>query len=120
MLSVIVTLGSFLMTAVRAVWLMIVMWANFGGSLKTLAVEYISLQKNYNLCTKLSVCRKYQGKIIYLNMKVVLKKWTSDNFDLGCFLTLLLPSMGWDIMVYESESLPSYRYLRNISYTMNF
>ena len=93
----------------------------FRDQLKKLASEKALKRTNYyNLCTKLSVCRKYQGKIIYLNMKVVLKKWTSDNFDLGCFLTLLLPSMGWDIMVYESDYFHSYTYLRNCSFKINF
>ena len=37
-----------------------------------------------------------------------------------CCLTILLPSVGLDIMGYESDSLPTHRWLRNRSYTSNF
>ena len=36
----------------------------------------------------------------------------------GCCLPLLLPHVGWYIMRYESYHLPSYMWLRNITYTI--
>ena len=48
-------------------------------------------------------------------------KWklASSKSGLSC-LTLFPPSVHWDIMGYESETLPSYRYLSNRSYTIKF
>ena len=44
-----------------------------------------------------------------------LYKYTIINCDLTC-LTLLPLFVGWDIMGYESETLPYYNDLRNRSY----
>ena len=35
-----------------------------------------------------------------------------------CCLNLLPPSAGWDIIGYESDTFPSYRYLINCFYTI--
>ena len=44
---------------------------------------------------------------------------TSSEFDLiCCCLTVLPPPVGWDIIGYESEPLPSYMWSRNRSYTI--
>ena len=34
------------------------------------------------------------------------------------FLTLLAPPIVWDIIRFESDTLPSYRWLSNCSYTI--
>ena len=39
---------------------------------------------------------------------IKINKLTSRNCDLNCCLNLLPLSVGWDIMVYESEPLPNH------------
>ena len=78
----------------------------------------------YGLCTKCNVFRKCQGKIISLNLKLVRNKikLTSSNcyliFCCCCCLNLPPVVVGWYIMGYESEPLPSYNKLRNRSYSI--
>ena len=52
-------------------------------------------------------------------MKLGQNKLTGSNFDFS-FLTLLPPSVGWYILGYELDPLPSYVYLSKRSYTVNF
>ena len=69
------------------------------------------------MCRKLNACSKYQVKTSSLNMKLIWNKikLTGSNCDLSC-LTLLQPPVGWYIMGYESDPLPSCRWIRNCSY----
>ena len=71
------------------------------------------------MCSRLNVFNKYQGKNISLQMEMCCFFLTSNNCELSCCLTLHPPSVGWYIMGCESEPLPSYRYLRTRSYTIN-
>ena len=63
--------------------------------------------KYYNFCTKLNICRKYQGKKALFKPNYAVFKNIS-NFNLSRCLTLFPPSVSWDIMGYESYSLPYY------------
>ena len=57
--------------------------------------------------------------MISLNMKLNRNKikLSSRKCDLCCCcLTLLTPPAGWDILGYESDPFPYYRWLRTHSY----
>ena len=94
-------------------------WArgtNFQGHINKLDYEKaIKKIKYYNLCTKLKVCRRCQGKTSSINLKLGL---TSRNCDLSYCLSLLPLFVGWDIMGHESDPLPYYNELRNRSYSI--
>ena len=122
MLLSIVALGGLLVTRVKSVRLLIGMCVEFLSKDNIIGCWMISKTiKYYNFCTELYLCRKYQGKTNPINLKLGWNriKLTSIKCDLSC-LTLLLFSIGWDIMGYETEPLPSYRELRNWSHTIKF
>ena len=50
--------------------LLLSMWANFMRWSKKVGFWKGLKKKYYNLCTKFNLCRKHQGKMIYLNLKL--------------------------------------------------
>ena len=81
-ISLIVALGCFLMTPIKAVWLLIVIWANFLINYKNIGFLIGYLKKYYNLCTKLNVCRKYQGKTPSINLELGSNKIRINQYNM--------------------------------------
>ena len=70
-ISSIVEVYQLLVTWKAVYRLLLSMWADFSRWARKVGLWKVSKKtKNWNLSTKLNVCRKYQGKMWYLNLKL--------------------------------------------------
>ena len=90
----------------------------FWGELKRLASEKALKIKYHSFCTKLNVCGKYQGKTSSLSLELGKKLIAIVNKVLLFKSPSTICRLGYHVEC--TGTLPSYIWLRNRSYTLNF